>query len=190
MSMNAADISARRRGRIVGHGQYLCRCPLPTHGRRRGDLNPSLSLADGDDGRLLATCHAGCDTRQIFDWMQRQGWDINIGPKFVDRPATRSAPSSAARSGPGSSAQPIATYDYTDEAGNLLFQVARFVPKAFRQRRPDGQGGWIWNIDGVRRVPYRLPDLLEAEASGQDHSDRGRRKRCRSTVGDRCPRHD
>jgi len=37
----------------------------------------------------------------------------------------------------------VATYDYTDESGNLLFQVVRYDPKDFRQRRPDGKGGWI-----------------------------------------------
>ncbi|MBI4310221.1 MAG: DUF3631 domain-containing protein [Chloroflexi bacterium] len=56
----------------------------------------------------------------------------------------------------------IATYDYRDEQGQLLFQVVRYQPKAFRQRRPDGSGGWTWNLDGVRRVPYRLPELLAA----------------------------
>ena len=59
----------------------------------------------------------------------------------------------------------IAEYSYTDEAGELLFQVVRFDPKAFRQRRPDGHGRWIWNLDGVRLVLYRLPELLEAIAS-------------------------
>ena len=57
----------------------------------------------------------------------------------------------------------VATYDYTDEKGNLLFQVVRFKPKDFRQRRPDGKGGWIWNMDGVQRVLYRLSEVLQAE---------------------------
>src|ERR1019366_2400557 len=35
--------------------------------------------------------------------------------------------------------------------------------KAFRQRRPDGCGGFTWNLDGIERVPYRLPELLKAE---------------------------
>ena len=56
----------------------------------------------------------------------------------------------------------VNTYDYRDESGILLFQVVRYEPKAFRQRRPDGKGGWIWNLDGVRRVPYRLPELLRS----------------------------
>jgi hypothetical protein len=56
----------------------------------------------------------------------------------------------------------VATYDYKDEEGQLLYQVVRYEPKEFRQRRPDGRGGWIWNLEGVRRVLYRLPELLMA----------------------------
>lgn len=55
-----------------------------------------------------------------------------------------------------------ATYDYTDEQGKLLFQLVRFEPKEFRQRQPDGKGGWVWNLQGVYRVLYRLPQLLAA----------------------------
>lgn len=51
-------------------------------------------------------------------------------------------------------------YPYTDEDGNLLYQVVRYTPKDFRQRRPDGQGGWIWTLGSVRLVLYRLSDLL------------------------------
>jgi len=54
----------------------------------------------------------------------------------------------------------MAIYDYKDEKGKLLFQVVRYSPKTFRQRQPDGRGGWIWNLKGVRRVLYRLPELL------------------------------
>lgn len=56
----------------------------------------------------------------------------------------------------------VKTYDYCDEAGALAFQVCRFEPKDFRQRRPNGSGGWIWKMDGVQRVPYRLPDVIAA----------------------------
>src|SRR6185436_19822316 len=37
-----------------------------------------------------------------------------------------------------------------------LFQCLRYKPKAFSQRRPDGSGGWIGNLNGVRRVLFRL----------------------------------
>ncbi len=53
-----------------------------------------------------------------------------------------------------------ATYDYIDADGVLLFQVCRMEPKDFRQRRPDGNGGWSWSVKGVEQVPYRLPQLL------------------------------
>ena len=54
----------------------------------------------------------------------------------------------------------VAQYDYVDEFGELLYQVLRLEPKSFRQRRPDGHGGFSWELNGVRRVPYRLPELL------------------------------
>ncbi|MHC4603917.1 MAG: toprim domain-containing protein, partial [Planctomycetota bacterium] len=57
-----------------------------------------------------------------------------------------------------------ATYDYKDESGELLYQVVRFEPKSFAQRRPDGNGDWVWSLDGVRRILYRLPELLQANS--------------------------
>jgi hypothetical protein len=59
------------------------------------------------------------------------------------------------------------TYDYRDERGELLYQVVRLEPKDFRQRRPDGRGGWDWKLGDGRRVPYRLPDLIKAVADGE-----------------------
>jgi hypothetical protein len=59
------------------------------------------------------------------------------------------------------------TYDYNDEDGALLFQVVRYEPKDFRQRRRGANGNWVWNLDGTRRVLYNLPRVLEAIADGQ-----------------------
>ena len=61
----------------------------------------------------------------------------------------------------------IATYDYNDESGVLLFQLLRRAPKDFRQRRPNGKGGWIWSLGNTRRVLYRLPEVGDAVASGR-----------------------
>ena len=58
----------------------------------------------------------------------------------------------------------VATYDYCDEAGALVFQVLRYEPKTFRQRRPEGSG-WSWSVKGVRVLPYRLPALLADPAA-------------------------
>jgi 5S rRNA maturation endonuclease (ribonuclease M5) len=50
----------------------------------------------------------------------------------------------------------------------LLYQVCRFAaPKTFRQRRPDGKGGWIWKLGSTRRVLYRLPRVIEAAGAGE-----------------------
>jgi hypothetical protein len=58
----------------------------------------------------------------------------------------------------------VAIHDYRDIDGSLVFQVVRFDPKDFRQRRPNGSGGYTWTTKGVRQVPYRLPELMEAMA--------------------------
>ena len=68
----------------------------------------------------------------------------------------------------------VETYSYRDEGGAELFQTCRLEngetaadgkkTKSFFQRRPDGNGGYVNGIAGVRQVPYRLPELTEAVA--------------------------
>jgi putative DNA primase/helicase len=62
-----------------------------------------------------------------------------------------------------------ATYDYTDEAGERLFQVLRFEPlhgpKQFRQRKGPDQKKW--SIKGVRIVLFRLDELIKELAAGR-----------------------
>jgi hypothetical protein len=58
------------------------------------------------------------------------------------------------------------TFDYTDETGDLLYQVGRIgdgAAKQIRQRKPDGRGGWLWQLGDVRRVLYRLSDVMTAQ---------------------------
>jgi putative DNA primase/helicase len=63
------------------------------------------------------------------------------------------------------------TYLYSDETGEQLFEVVRFDTedkgRRFRERRPDGKGGWIWGTKGVRRILYRLPELIEGISNDQ-----------------------
>ena len=61
----------------------------------------------------------------------------------------------------------LATYDYTDATGKLLFQVVRMTPKKFRIRRPDGVDGWLWNLGDARRVLYHLPAVCKAIETGK-----------------------
>jgi 5S rRNA maturation endonuclease (ribonuclease M5) len=70
----------------------------------------------------------------------------------------------------------VATYSYVDEHGAVLFEVVRYQPKDFRQRRPDGNGGYIWSLGDTRRVPYHLPEVLSADevviVEGEKDADR------------------
>jgi len=59
--------------------------------------------------------------------------------------------------------QIIKEYNYEDETGKLLYQIVKYQPKGFSQRRPDGNGGWICNVSGVEKVLYRLPQLVKAQ---------------------------
>jgi hypothetical protein len=56
-----------------------------------------------------------------------------------------------------------AEYDYRDETGKRLYQVLRYRDadgqKQFSQRRPAPGGGWAWNLEGVKRTLYNLPQL-------------------------------
>jgi hypothetical protein len=49
----------------------------------------------------------------------------------------------------------VAEYSYTDEAGEELFRIVRFDPKGFVADR---------KLDGIRRVPFNLPQVIKAES--------------------------
>ena len=61
----------------------------------------------------------------------------------------------------------VATYDYTDEDGNFLFQTVRFKPKSFAQRVRDDAASWIWKLGNTRRVLFRLPEVKKAIADSE-----------------------
>ena len=70
---SAREIAARLKGgtRPDGSGNYSCHCPGPMH--KNGDINPSLSVKDGANGRLLLFCHAGCSFRDIVAALEQKG---------------------------------------------------------------------------------------------------------------------
>jgi 5S rRNA maturation endonuclease (ribonuclease M5) len=61
----------------------------------------------------------------------------------------------------------VEVYRYEDWAGVLVHEVVRYEPKSFRQRRPDGKGGHLWNMKGVHPTLYNLPRVHEATMKGE-----------------------
>lgn len=127
---------------------WLARCPV------HGDRRPSLGLRIGESGALLAKCLAnhGCTFAGIV-----QATGTRFEDWFPPKEDTRGGRRIMT---PGRKL--VCTYDYHDDSGNVAYQVVRYDPKDFAQRRPDGKGGWHWNLEGVERYIYRLPEILAA----------------------------
>src|SRR4051794_24835613 len=70
--MSAAEAARALGGRQVSGERFLCRCPVPHHGRGLGDRSASLSLMDGET-RLLVRCFAGCDARDVLAALRHLG---------------------------------------------------------------------------------------------------------------------
>lgn len=115
-------------------------------------------------------CHTGCSQDEVAAALSSLGlWSSRFTGSR--RPRHRRPPV-IRKPAPDTRRVDVAFYDYTDEAGKLEYQVVRTEPKGFRQRRPDGNGGWInslyKHIDGekvlaVRPLLYRLKDVIENE---------------------------
>lgn len=86
MSLTAKDIALRLRGHSTGAG-YLCRCPVPHHGKGRGDLRPSLALSDGDRG-LVYHCFAGCAPADVRAQIDKLDLSAPLPPAERAAPAT------------------------------------------------------------------------------------------------------
>ena len=146
--MTFSEVTSRLSGvKARGGDQAVARCPV------HDDRTASLSVGRGDDGRVLLHCHAGCATDDVLAALGLIAADLfletvaPLPPPVSVRLPTRPRPES-----------PGATYDYTDLEGVLLHQVVRGTDKSFRQRRPNGKGGWTWRASG-HHVPYRWPEL-------------------------------
>ena len=141
-------VLARLKGvRRQGDG-WTARCPA------HDDHQPSLSVTETAAGKVLLCCFAGCSAEAILGTLGLAWQDLFPEPQ--SEPVLREQ----------SRRRIVATYDYTDAEGALLFQTVRYEPKTFRQRRPGERGGWVWNLKGIEPVLYRLPRMLEAAQAG------------------------
>ena len=104
------------------------------------DDKASLTVSIGQhNDRVILHCHAGCDYESILDKLGMVKKDLYVGKgkKEIE-----------------------ALYDYLDADGNLKHQTVRFKGKDFKQRRPDGKGDWLWSLQGITPILYRLPDII------------------------------
>lgn len=110
------------------------------------DKNPSLSI---DDEKGVYHCF-GCGTSG------------RIADNYRGYSAAGNNPRSVKIASQQTTRTIVAEYEYKDEYGALLYCAVRYAPKDFAFKRSDGNGGWIYNLDGVRRVLFRLPELLKS----------------------------
>ena len=125
-------------------GEWVGLCPF------HGDSNASFRINEDKQTWFCDPCGFG---GSVIDFvMRRNGVSPGEAMKKLG----------GARNAKNIKPELVATYDYTDEHGKMLFQVCRFVPKTFRQRHKSPNGEWVWKMDDVRRVLYHLPEVLAA----------------------------
>jgi hypothetical protein len=147
----------RAKGRQVRPegGGWKAQCPCLSH----DDHEPSLGVTQGARGARVRCWSQQCPLDEILAGLGLTRTDL------LDAPGQRRGGGEWTPWG----TPPVARYPYVDEDGRLLFEVLRGPNKEFGQRRPDPstRSGWRWKLDGVRRVPYRLPQVIRAVSEGK-----------------------
>jgi 5S rRNA maturation endonuclease (ribonuclease M5) len=133
-------------------GSWMARCPAHEDG------TASLHISRGTTQPVVLKCHAGCDPADILGAIGLT-WEALCEPRGESAERGEWTPGGPA----------VAVYDYTDEAGKILYQVLRTADKKFFQRIPDAsrKTGWNWKLGSTRRVLYRLPKVIEAVQAGE-----------------------
>lgn len=137
------------------NSKWMACCPAHNDGQSPGRQSLSISLKDD---KILLKCFAGCQTVDIIKTLGLTMSDLFIGEKRKIEKAPRAVRSDR---------EIVATYLYHNAGNQVIFEVVRYEPKSFSQRRPDGQGGYINNLKGIERVIYRLPQITAAIQRGE-----------------------
>ena len=141
--------AAEARGEVKRVGaEFVTNCPA------HPDEHPSLHIREMDDGKVVVKCWSKhCAFKDIA-----AGWGTPQQDFFPPKP---DGPKHDHR-GPC-----VGRWDYEESAGKVRHQARRYQhsgssEKTFSQFRPDGKGGWIGDLKGVERIPFRLPELKES----------------------------
>ncbi len=160
MYEHTAALLAKLSNVVSSSNGWEASCPC-----RDDDKNPSLSVHENDDGRVLLFCHrnGGCDAEKICD-------SVGIRTSDLRPPKPREVEPVEYPKQEPAKLKFVEAYDYSDADGTLLFQKVRYVDssgrKTFRQRKPDGRGGWDYKLGDVPKVLYNLPEVLAAKKRG------------------------
>ena len=147
----------------AGRGeQHSGLCPA------HNDSSPSLSLTLTED-RILIKCHSGCSIKEVCsglgikesDLFKKCGSNTKTKRTFNEKKNNVQINSEGKVQFFSSKHKKWVTensrYTYQKVDGNVAFYVIRTEPKDFRPMTPDGK----LSLEGVERVPYRLPELLQ-----------------------------
>lgn len=141
----AAEIARALGGaRRSGNG-WLCRCPV------HDDHDPSLSVTDGDDGKLLVYCHAGCGQEIVCEALRARG----LWPDLADRQGPCPAPPRVVRR------------EADHRADRRRIAAARHLWRAGRPITPDDPAGRY--LTG-RSLPGPWPPTLRFLAAARHPS--------------------
>ena len=145
--------------RKAGSG-YKALCPA------HDDKNPSLSVTEGDDGKVLVKCYSGCTFNAVREALWPQGAAVGTSKPAAPRSSASPTPK-APQSLPGGSHDTVNTYHYAD--GSVAFASVRREPpgkaKRFSQWTPADDDGGLWHDKNpLKTLPlYRLPQIMGAE---------------------------
>ncbi len=131
----------------------MCRCPF------HGDRTASMSVNLGKGG--LWNCHACNVGGGIYDFETQMfpGRTTDEAWEQIYR-ITGATPTHTASQRKLGKLE--ASYPYLDEDGNTLYEKQRYEGKVFLQRARKGSG-WVYSLQGVRKLLYRLPELMLAK---------------------------
>jgi len=144
-----------------GDGSWNTVCPA------HNDKGPSLTVSEGNGGRLLVHCHSGCRQEDVIDALKRQDLWPRARRNWVPQ---KFAPANASR--PGSFTHPRLgpaekTWEYRDLEGRLVGFICRFekvvgtktikelAPMCWGRDADSAKESWCWKGFVKPRPLYR-----------------------------------
>lgn len=172
-------------GKEFQNGDNSWNTVCPAH----SDKGPSLTVSEGNGGRLLVHCHAGCRQDEVIEALKR----LDLWPRpRRNWVAQKFAPLSAAK--PGTITHPrlgpaVKSWEYRDLEGRLVGYISRFektiggknikelAPMSWGKDADTGKEAWCWKGFVKPRPLYRgqllkeFPDVPIVIVEGEKTAD-------------------